>query len=569
MTISGLMEMLNFAALYPVMNNGLNLENNNFVLIFFNNITRHFTTDNYFFASCIVLITITVIAVAFKFIYQFISNMLMTKIVGDTQKIIFRKLVTADYDFFVKNQQGKLIHTSTIAPQDASNLVLFIIRLVYDVIIFLFLFSLLLVLAWQGTLLLVVIGFGYALFIKKVMGNVIYKCATIVAREDRKKNVILNELISGIRAIKIFFTCNSWQKKYINAVDSSLHNRFKMLMARVFPQSFMKFALFIIIAVLGIFLSHKPQQDLISVLPLFGTFVMVATRFFPSIQDIGNDLMVITKSIPNTKIIHALCTAELKTIEEGEKILGKFNKRITFENVWFKYENAQEYLLKGVTFEVNKKEITAVVGPSGAGKTTIINLLLGLYRAAAGEIKIDSVNIFDYTNRSYLAKIGYVSQETFIFNGTIEENIRFGMENCTHEMIIEAARQANAHEFIMRSNNGYDTVVGDAGIKLSGGQRQRIAIARAMLRKPEIMVLDEATSSLDNIAEKNVQGAINRISQHTTVLVIAHRLSTIQNADKIIILENGVIKEQGTHNDLLHSKGLYARLNDIQNSVRD
>jgi len=563
MIVSGLMEMLNLAALYPVMNNGLNLKNNNFILIFFNNIVHHFATDNYFFASCIVLIVITIIVVIFKFIYRFISNRLMKKIVGDTQKVIFRKLITADYDFFVKNQQGELIHTSTIAPQSVLNLVLYVIMLAHDVIIFLFLFSLLLILAWQGTLLLLAIGFVYAIFIKRIMKSVIYKCAAIVTEEDRKKNIILNELISGIRAIKIFFTYNNWQKKYISTVDSSLHNRFKIQMAHVLPESFMKLALFSIIAVLGILLSHKPQQDLILAIPLFGTFVMVASRFFPLIQNIGNDFMVITKSIPNVKIVHDLCTAQLKTIEEGEKILGEFNGRITFENIWFKYDNTQEYLLKGITFEIDKKKTTAIVGPSGTGKTTIVNLLLGLYRPTAGEIKIDSVNIFDYTNRSYLAKIGYVSQETFIFNDTIKENIRFGMEGCAHEMIVEAARQANAHEFIMNTNNGYDTFVGDAGMKLSGGQRQRIAIARAMLRKPEIMVLDEATSSLDNISERNVQEAIDSISQHTTVLVIAHRLSTIQNADRIIILENGAIKEQGTHNDLLHNKGLYARLNNI------
>ncbi len=232
----------------------------------------------------------------------------------------------------------------------------------------------------------------------------------------------------------------------------------------------------------------------------------------------------------------------------------------------------QECLLKGVTFAIMKKKITAIVGLSGAGKTTLVNLLLKLYQPTTGEIKIDGVNVFDYTNKSYLNKIGYVSQETFILNDTINANIRFGMEECDDDMVIEAAKLANANEFIINMENAYDTVVGDSGMKLSGGQRQRIAIARAVLRKPEILVLDEATSSLDNIAENNVQKAINQISRNTTVVVIAHRLSTIQNADKIVVLEDGSVQEEGTHKELMENNGLYFNLytkRDILSDVSD
>ena len=187
-----------------------------------------------------------------------------------------------------------------------------------------------------------------------------------------------------------------------------------------------------------------------------------------------------------------------------------------------------------------------------------------MYSADKGRITIDGIPISEYTCESYLRKIGYVSQETFIYNDTILENIKFGLEHCNKKMIIEAARKANAQEFIINTPNGYDTIVGDAGIKLSGGQRQRIAIARAMLRKPEIMVLDEATSALDNIAERKVQEAINNISKYTTVVVIAHRLSTIQNADKILVIEDGKIAEEGHHETLLSKKGVYYSLYNMQ-----
>ncbi len=181
-----------------------------------------------------------------------------------------------------------------------------------------------------------------------------------------------------------------------------------------------------------------------------------------------------------------------------------------------------------------------------------------------GKIYIDGIDISKFTNESFLSKIGYVSQETFIYNDTIKENIMFGMKNCSDEVVFKAAKQANAHEFITNTVNGYNTIVGDSGIKLSGGQRQRIAIARVLLRKPEIMVLDEATSSLDNIAEKKVQDAINKVSQHTTVLMIAHRLSTIQNVDKILVVSDGKIVEEGRHQELLGKEGEYFRLYNMQ-----
>lgn len=560
MFLSGFMEMLNLAVLYPIVNYGLDLENDTFILRLFNKAVNYFTVDNQLFVSCIALIIITVIAVAFKIICTYFSHKLMVRIVGATQKKIFNKYLTADYSFFTNNQQGKLIHTGTIAPGHVLNIVLSTIRFTYDSMTSIFLFSLLLTIAWQGTMALIVIGLIYAMSIKRVLEKVISKCAIIANEEDRKKNVILNEFVNGIKAIRIFFTLDNWKKKYESVVDKKLYNQLKMLVARVIPECSTRFIFFVLLAGVGIYLSQKSHSELISFIPLFGAFAVVANRFLPSIQIVGNDIMAIAHSVPNTKIVYNLCTSNIRTISDGKKVLKSFDKKIVFERVWFKYENMQEHLLRDVSFEIEKKKVTAVVGPSGSGKTTIVNLLLKLYLADKGKIRIDGRDIFDYSNESYLKKIGYVSQETFIFNDTIRENIRFGMQNCSEELIVEAAKLAHAHDFIMKMHGGYDAVVGDAGVKLSGGQRQRIAIARAMLRKPEILVLDEATSSLDNIAEKNVQQAINQVSQHTTVVVIAHRLSTVQNADKIVVLENGFIREQGRHEELMSEQGLYFNL---------
>lgn len=560
MFVSGTLETLNMAALYPVINFGLNLEGDSAVLKIFNGIITYFSNDNNFVFSCILLIAITITAVTLKYAYSYFSNRLMFGIAGDVQKLVINKYVAADYAFFMRNQQGKLIHTGTIAPEHVSNIVMYTIKVAYDVVTCLLMFSLLVTLTWQGTLLLVVIGAVYGAFVRGVIQRVINKCADVANEEDRKKNVILNELINGIRTIKIFLTQDWWMGKYISAVDKSTHYKYKMHMGRVFPESFMRFAYFIILAVVGIALSNNSPDKLITALPLFGTFALVAARFFPAIQALGNDLMVVSNSIPNTKITYDLCNADLSVIPDGKRCLNELRENIAFEDVWFKYDGMDDYLLKGITFKLEKKKVTAIVGPSGEGKTTLINLLLKLYWPAKGRIAIDGVNIADCKNDSYLSKIGYVSQETFIFNDTIKENIKFGLGNCTDEMVIWAAKLADAHEFIIGAGEGYNTMVGDSGLKLSGGQRQRIAIARAMLRRPEILVLDEATSSLDNISEKNIQEAINRISEHTTVVVIAHRLSTVQNADKIVVLENGVVTEEGHHLELMDKNGLYFNL---------
>lgn len=249
--------------------------------------------------------------------------------------------------------------------------------------------------------------------------------------------------------------------------------------------------------------------------------------------------------------------------KDNAVVLKSFEREIKFENVNFSY--GSEPVLKDINLTIPKGKMIAIVGPSGGGKSTMADLLPRFYDIVDGDIAIDGRNIKDYTLGSLIAQMGIVTQEAILFNDSVYNNIAFGMENVRREDVIEAAKIANAHEFIVGMERGYDTNIGDRGGKLSGGQRQRLAIARAVLKNPPILILDEATSALDTESERLVQDALTNLMKNRTSIVIAHRLSTIQFADEIVVLQHGEIIERGTHNQLIDNGGLYSHLCQLQN----
>ena len=299
-------------------------------------------------------------------------------------------------------------------------------------------------------------------------------------------------------------------------------------------------------------------------MPAFVVYIGFYWRVLEPAKAMSKAYASIQRGMVSGRRLFAILDVENPIKEKaGAEELKGFNKGIEFRNVNFAY--AQEPVLKNINLEIPKGKMVAIVGPSGGGKSTMADLLPRFYDIADGEILLDGKNIKDYTLESLISVMGIVTQEAILFNDTVYNNIAFGMENVTQEDVERAARIANAHDFVMQMENGYQTNIGDRGAKLSGGQRQRLSIARAVLKNPPILILDEATSALDTESERLVQDALTNLMKNRTSIVIAHRLSTIRNADEIVVLKEGEIIERGTHDTLIGAGGMYSNLCQLQN----
>jgi subfamily B ATP-binding cassette protein MsbA len=298
----------------------------------------------------------------------------------------------------------------------------------------------------------------------------------------------------------------------------------------------------------------------------FMGFLFAIFQMMPPIKELGSvNNRIQEASAAAERIFEISDTEPLIKTKPGATELNEFKDNVTFEKVSFIYEDSEDPVLMNINFTVNKGDIVALVGPSGGGKSTLVDLIPRFYDPSSGRILIDGKDIRDISVESLRSKMGIVTQETFLFNTTVFENIAYGLKDYPMEKMIDAAIMANAHNFISEMPEGYQTIIGERGVKLSGGQRQRLTIARALLKDPEIMIFDEATSALDNESEILVQEAIERLMKNRTTFVIAHRLSTIRNATSIIVLDKGKIIQQGTHEKLIQEeKGLYKKLYDMQ-----
>lgn len=375
----------------------------------------------------------------------------------------------------------------------------------------------------------------------------------------------VEETLGGLRVIKAFVAEKKMTGRFSDTTDSLRIKTARVATRQALAHPMSEFLGTVLIAIVlwfggTLILGEKAPIDAST----FIFYMVILYSILNPLKDFSKATYAIPKGLASMERIDKILDAVNPIADHPQpKNLDGFNKDITFDHVHFSYEDGKK-ILNDINFTIDKGKTFAIVGESGAGKSTLVDLIPRFYDVSDGAVKIDGTDIRDLRTADLRGLIGYVNQEPILFNDTIFNNIAFGVENATMEQVVEAAKIANAHEFIMEKEEGYQTNIGDRGMKLSGGQRQRLSIARAVLKNPPILILDEATASLDTESERLVQEALDRLMSSRTTIAIAHRLSTIKNSDEILVMKEGCIVERGRHDELIALNGYYKKLNDMQ-----
>ncbi len=526
------------------------------------------SSDNAFIYStttkvCTLLLFLYLVRMICNYIVTYWGHKMGTMIEADMRQNLFDKFSSFSFSFFDNNETGKMTSRviydldsiGELAHHGPENIFISVIKLVGALIVLFNINSII-------TLALTVVVVFMLVFSKRL--NIKMKKAQLSTRETVGEiNASISDSLSGIRVVKSFNNENHEKKKFGKNNSRFIEARkffFKAMGTYIAGNSFMQGLMYITVFSIGAFLVTSNGVDSTDIV----LFLLYINLFLEPIRKLINFNELYQKGIVGFSRYLEIMSIEPE-IKDDEKAvkLEEIKTGIKFKDATFNYDN-DETVIENFNLTIDKNSTVALVGPSGVGKTTICSLIPRFYELSKGEITINDTNIKEYTQKSLRKQIGIVQQDVYIFNCSVFENICYGQPNATFEEVVVAAQKANIHDFIMTLGEGYNTKLGERGVKLSGGQKQRISIARVFLKNPPILILDEATASLDNESEKFIQNSIEQLSKNRTTIVIAHRLSTIVNADKIVYISKNGVEEEGNHEQLIKLNSKYATLYNMQ-----
>lgn len=509
------------------------------------------------------LVIMTFLKVATMYLAFFHMIPIRTGVVRDIRNQINNKITQLPLGFFSEERKGDIIARISGDVNEIENSIMSSLDMLFKnpILIFIYLTGMILI-SWQLTVFVLVL-LPLAGYIMGQVGKKLKRKSLLGQQQWGDLMSQIEETLSGLRIIKAFNAESKIRNRFEKSNDIFRRTTMKIYRRQqmAHPMSeFLGTATIVIVLWYGgtLILANNSPIDA----PTFIYYLVIFYSIINPAKDLSKSVYAIQKGLASMERVDKILKAESDINDPIDPKPISLQKQIEYKNVWFKYQN--DWVLKNVNLTIPKGKTVALVGQSGSGKSTLVDLLPRFYDVNEGSITIDGTDIRESTLYDLRGLMGNVNQEAILFNDSFFNNISFGVKNATLEQVKEAARIANAHEFIMASEQGYETNIGDRGGKLSGGQRQRISIARAILKNPPILILDEATSALDTESERLVQEALENLMKNRTTIVIAHRLSTIRNADEICVMHGGEIVERGTHDALLVLDGFYKKLCDMQ-----
>jgi subfamily B ATP-binding cassette protein MsbA len=513
----------------------------------------------------LIVVAMVLLKTSFNYLGNFAIVPLINGVIRDIRNRIYRKIIRLPIAYYSEEKRGDILLKASGDVQEVANTMLRPLRQAVKAPIQIIIYLVaLFVMSYELTLFVLILipisGYG----ISRVGKNL---KKTSVKGQNKLGQLLslLEETIFGLRIIKAFNAEDRINRKFEGENQKYTRIMNKILRKRVLAHPFSEFlSTTVIVLIMWYGGSQVLGGDIDALTPeAFITYLIIFSQIIQPSKVISNYYYNMKKGMASFERIESVINAEETITEKKDALpLKTFSSKIVYDGVTFRY--ASENVLKGVNLEISKGQTVAIVGQSGAGKSTLVNLLPRFYDVNEGEVALDGIPIQDLKIRDLREQIGLVSQESILFNDTVFNNIAFGRDHVSPEEVEHAARVANAHDFIMNLEEGYETNIGDQGNKLSGGQKQRMSIARAILKNPPILILDEATSSLDTESEKLVQEALYSLMHNRTSIIIAHRLSTVRRADKIVVLHQGEVRETGNHDQLLEQDGIYKKLHEMQ-----